>query len=94
MYGFEKEPFNLPILLTPIMLALKYVIHRSMVDHFLFYQHRKAITFPLKREVGPFFSKKIKTFIVAEEMVKQFYFKKDERWLYDPHGVISTRNPT
>lgn len=54
VYGFEKEPFKLPSFLTPRILVLEYVRHRMMVDHFLFAQHRKTITFPLPHDVGPF----------------------------------------
>jgi hypothetical protein len=46
------------------------------------------------KEVGPFLVQQRTTFVVAEEMLKQFDFEKGEGWVYDPHGVISTRKPT
>jgi hypothetical protein len=66
VYGFEQEPFNLPSFLTPRILALEYVRHILMVDHFLFSQHRKTITFPLPQEVGPFLVQQRTTFVVTE----------------------------
>jgi hypothetical protein len=68
---------------------LEYIRKILLEYHFLFAQHRKAITFPLPQEVGPFLVQQRIYFSVVEEKLKKFDFDKGEGWVYDPHGVIS-----
>jgi len=70
VYGFENEPYNLPIFLTPRIFALGYIRQRPISNQFHFSQHKQAITFKLPQKVGDFFVTLQTTLAVTEEMLQ------------------------
>jgi hypothetical protein len=92
VYGFEGEPYKLPVFLTPRIFSLEYIRQRMTTDHLHFTQHKQSVTFKLPHEVGPFLVKLITSLSFVEGMLQQF-FEKEKSWIYDPQGIIVARKP-
>jgi len=93
VYGFEQDPYKLPIFLTPRIFSLEYIIQRLISDQFHFSQHKQAITFKQPQEVDPFLVNIRIDLVVTKEMLQQLNFEKGRKWVYGPHCVIAARRP-
>jgi hypothetical protein len=91
VYGFEEEPYMLPIFLTPRIYALEYIRKRFEYDHKHFVVNNHPITFRLHHNVGPFVVRIKTTKLIVEDLLRYLNFQQAEKINYDPHHVISER---
>ena len=70
VYGFTREPYRLPIFLTPRTFALKFMrqILYAEEDHFGAFKKSSNIKFPLK--VGPFIFKNKSALMIVEKLLE------------------------
>ena len=59
IYGFEGEPYMLPVLLTIRILSMEYVSKRLLYYELHFRNFRKHITFHIPKDVFPFQKKSL-----------------------------------
>ena len=91
VYGFNGEPYRLPIFLTPRIFALEFMRQRLCVEeeHFGAFKRSLNVKFPLK--VGLFIFKNKSALLVIEKLLDVMDFQKEQRINYDPHHIISQR---
>ena len=91
VYVFTREPYRLPVFLTPRIFALEFMrqILYAEEEHFEAFKKSSNIKFPLK--VGPFIFKNKSALVIVEKLLENMDFQKEQKVNYDPYHIISQR---
>jgi hypothetical protein len=88
IYGFEDQPYQFPIYISPRLFSLEFCKQRLITDHFHFISKSKKDYFSLPAEFSSFLIKNKSTLDFIEKLLDSYYLKKDVSWKYDPYHII------
>lgn len=91
VYGFEDEPYRLPIFLTKRIFVLEFLRQRLHVESEIFLKHKKASNIKFKYTIEPFVVNSTAALSVIQNIMKNMNFQLDKKINYDPKHVISQR---
>jgi hypothetical protein len=89
IYGFELEPYQLPIYIPPRLFSLEYCRKILMADELLSLSKSKNDSFSLLAKVSSFLIKSRPSIDYINKLLTSYHLKKDISWNFDPYHVIS-----
>lgn len=91
VYGFEEEPYRLPVFLTKRTFDLEFLRHILHVESELFLKHKKASNMKFKYMMEPFVVISTSSLLIVQAILRSLNFQLDKKTKYDPKHVISQR---
>ena len=91
IYGFENEPYRLPVFLTKRIFVLEFLSQMLHVESEMFLKHKKASNMKFKYTIEPFVVNSTSVVIVVQSILKSMNFQDDKKAKYDPKHIISQR---
>ena len=91
IYGFEEEPYRLPVFLTKITFSLEFLRHRLHVESELFLKHKKASNMKFKNTIEPFVVSSTSDLSIVQTILRSMDFQLDKKTKYDPKHVTFER---
>ena len=84
VYGFENDPYRLPIFLTKRIFVLEFLRQRLHVKSEIFLKHKKASNTKFKYTIEHFLVNSTATLTVVQRILKSMNFQVDKKDKYDP----------
>ena len=91
LYGFEDEPYRLPMFLTKKIFVMEFLRQRLQVESEIFLKHKKASNMKFKYTIEPFVGNSTAALTVIQNILKSMNFQVDKKTNYDPKHIISHR---
>ena len=91
IYGFENEPYKLPVVITKRIFVLEFLRQRLHVESEIFLKHKKASNMKFKYTIEPFVVNSTIALTIAQSILKSMNFQVDKKAKYDPKHIISQR---
>ena len=89
VYGFEDEPYRLPVFLTERIFVLEFLRQRLQVESEIFLKHKKASNMKFKYTIESFVVNSTVALSVIHNIMKSMNFQMDKKINYDPKHIIS-----
>ena len=91
IYGFEDEPYKLPVFLTKRIFVLEFLRQRLQVENEIFLKNKKASNMKFKYTIEPFVVNSTTALTIVRNILKSMNFQVDKKVKYDPKHIISQR---
>lgn len=87
IYGFENEPYKLPVSLTKRIFVLEFVRQRMHAESEIFLKHKKASNMKFKYTIEPFVVNSTIALTVVQSILKSMNLQADKKAKYDPKHI-------
>ena len=91
VYGFEDEPYKLPVFLTKMIFVMEFLRQILQVESEISLKHNKASNMKFKYTIEPFVVNSTTALLVIQIIMKSMTFQLDKKINYDPKHIILTK---
>ena len=79
VYGFEDEPYRLPVFLTKMIFVLEFLRQRLQVESDIFIKHKKASNMKFRYTIEPFVVNSTAALSIIQDIMKSMNFQLDKK---------------
>ena len=90
-YGFEEEPYKLPVFLTKRTFSLELLRQILYVESEIFLKHKKASNMKFKYTMDPFVVNSTSALSIIKSILRSMDFQLDKKIKYYHKHFISQR---